>query len=50
VFHDYRWFVTGTDPEQGRAYLAEERFVSRAGSALAEHSAAAIPSGSETAT
>ena len=43
VFHDYRWFVTGSDPEQGRAYLAEERFVARAGSALEEHSAGGHP-------
>jgi glycosyltransferase involved in cell wall biosynthesis len=39
VFHDYRWFVTGTDPEQGRAYLAEERYVARAGAALEERAA-----------
>jgi hypothetical protein len=34
VFHDYRWFVAGSDPEQGRAYLAEERYVERAADAL----------------
>ena len=43
VFHDYRWFVSGTDPEQGRAYLAEERYVSRAGAALVERSAGGHP-------
>jgi hypothetical protein len=34
VFHDYRWFVSGTDPEQGRSYLADERYVERAADAL----------------
>ncbi|HKP29726.1 MAG TPA: glycosyltransferase family 2 protein [Gemmatimonadales bacterium] len=43
VFHDYRWFVTGSDPEQGRAYLADEKYVTRAAGALTERSAGGHP-------
>ncbi len=38
VFHDYRWFEDGSDPAQGRAYLAEESFVKRAAHALTARS------------
>ncbi|HEX9892774.1 MAG TPA: hypothetical protein VGA78_02575, partial [Gemmatimonadales bacterium] len=30
VFHDYIWFKSGSDPEQGGRYLLRERFLERA--------------------